>query len=69
LSCSDGGANYAFKKVTSYITHKSPTYEEIDAQVKAMVAPNLPIDKERYIDFISAKGNYKRIAYPSLFRI
>ena len=34
-----------------------------------MIAPNLPIDKNRFIDFISAKWNYKKINYPSLFQV
>ena len=34
-----------------------------------MLTPNLPIDVDRYIDFISAKGNYKKIKYPYLFRL
>jgi hypothetical protein len=34
-----------------------------------MVAPNLPVDKDRYIDFIAQNGSYVKINYPYLFRI
>ena|GEM_PF-1595711 len=47
--------SYYYKSIPSYVTHKSPTFDEISEQVKTMIAPNLPIDKNRFIDFISAK--------------
>ncbi|MDD5769409.1 MAG: hypothetical protein PHE25_00425 [Candidatus Gracilibacteria bacterium] len=58
-----------FHKISSYITHKSPTADELIKQTKYMVSPNLPIDKDRYIDFISADNTYGKINYPYLFRI
>lgn len=61
--------NYNFKKINSYITHKSPTSDEIWAQVQYMTSPNLPVDKDRYIDFIAADNTYGKINYPYLFRI
>jgi len=61
--------SYYYKSIPSYVTHKSPTFDEISEQVKTMIAPNLPIDKNRFIDFISAKWNYKKINYPSLFQV
>ena len=61
--------SYYYKSIPSYVTHKSPTFDEISTQVKTMIAPNLPIDKNRFIDFISAKWNYKKINYPSLFQV
>ena len=60
---------YLFKKISSYIIHKSPTISELKAQIKWNITPNLAIDKNRYIDFISAKWNYKKISYPALFRL
>jgi len=61
--------NYYFKNIPSYIEHKSPTFEELWAQMKKPITPNLPIDKNRYIDFIWASWNYQKIFYPYLFRI
>ncbi len=55
--------------IPSYIQHKSPSYEEINEQIVSKITPNLPIDRDRYIDFISSLGNYKKINYPYLFRI
>lgn len=60
---------YNFKKIDSSVTHKSPTSPELSAQVQYMASPNLPIDKDRYIDFISADDTYWKINYPYLFRI
>jgi hypothetical protein len=34
-----------------------------------MISPNLPIDKDRYIDFIAADNTYGKIQYPYLFRV
>lgn len=34
-----------------------------------MVTPSLPSDRDRYVDFISARGQYAKIEYPNLFRI
>jgi len=34
-----------------------------------MISPNLPIDKDRYIDFIAADNTYAKINYPYLYRI
>ncbi|MDQ1344300.1 MAG: hypothetical protein QG650_1020, partial [Patescibacteria group bacterium] len=60
---------YAYKKVLSVLEHKSPTDREYGTELKNFVTPSLPSDKDRYVDFISAKGNYVKIFYPNLFRI
>lgn len=58
-----------YKSIPSYSIHKSPTASELWAQVQAMISPNLPIDKDRYIDFISQNAEYQKINYPYLFRL
>ncbi len=60
---------YNFKKIYSWIKHTSPTSDELSAQTKYMISPNLPIDKDRYIDFIAADNTYWKINYPYLFRV
>jgi len=60
---------YNFKFIPSFVTHKSPTYDELSKEIGSLMTPNLPIDKDRYIDFIDAKWNYKKINYPYLYRI
>jgi len=60
---------YNFKFIPSFVTHKSPTYDELSKEIGSLITPNLPIDKDRYIDYIDAKWNYKKINYPYLFRI
>lgn len=60
---------YNFKKISSYVEHKAPTIDTVNAQAQYMVSPNLPIDKDRYIDFISADNTYGKIEYPYLFRL
>ncbi|NCO31347.1 hypothetical protein GW891_00495 [bacterium] len=34
-----------------------------------MIAPSLAVDKDRYIDFITANATYAKINYPYLFRL
>ncbi len=70
----DGGyvridKTYSYKKVLSVIEHKSPTDHEYGEQLKNFLTPSLPADKDRYVDFISAKGSYVKLSYPNLFRI
>lgn len=60
---------YEFVKVPSIVEHKSPTDAEYGAELKNFITPSLPADKNRYVDFIGAKGDYVAIAYPNLFRI
>ncbi len=61
--------NFNYRQITSHIFHKSPTAEELSSQINALVAPNLPIDRDRYIDFIAADMRYALIKYPYLFRV
>lgn len=58
-----------FKKIDSLVTHKSPTNSELKAELEYMISPNLPIDKDRYVDFIAADNTYTKLNYPYLFRI
>jgi hypothetical protein len=37
--------------------HKSPTSYELNKQLESKITPNLPIDKDRYIDFFSQEVN------------
>ena len=60
---------YNYKKIPSFITHTSPTTNELSAQTKSMISKALPIDKDRYVDFISADNSYWKINYPYLFRL
>lgn len=61
--------DYYYKSVPSYITHKSPTSDEIRTEIQTMTTPALPVDRDRYIDFINTSGSYEKIDYPQLFRI
>ncbi|NDK10028.1 VCBS repeat-containing protein [Candidatus Gracilibacteria bacterium] len=66
---------YTYKNISSYILHTSPTNEEFGKQTSALFTPSLPIDTDRYIDFIGANGGtapsygYKKIDFPQLFRV
>ena len=60
--------------ISSHILHTSPTDTEFGAQTSSLFTPSLPIDKNRYIDFIAANGQgadfgYRKIDFPALFRI
>jgi len=68
LICIDGLYEISFKSIPTYVTHKSPTSDELKIQINNMVTPNLPIDKDRYIDYKWLKG-YEKINYPYLFRL
>lgn len=61
--------NYYYKTIDSFVKHKSPTPTELSSQINSMVAPSLAVDKDRYIDFISADWSYVKINYPYLYRL
>jgi len=61
--------NYNYKWITSHIIHNAPTAEQLSEQVSALITPDLPVNKDRYIDFIAADGDYAKIKYPNLFRV
>jgi len=66
--------SYNYKSIPSHILHTSPTDSEFWLQTQALFTPSLPIDKNRYIDFIGANGQwadfgYQRIDFPTLFRV
>jgi len=65
---------YSYKSIPSHILHISPTDREFWAQTRSLFTPSLPIDTDRYIDFIWANGEgadygYQRIDFPQLFRV
>jgi uncharacterized repeat protein (TIGR01451 family) len=69
-------ATISYKTIPSYILHTSPTSEEFGLQTQSLFTPSLPIDSDRYIDFIGANGGnatddygYQRIDFPQLFRV
>ncbi|EKE29579.1 MAG: hypothetical protein ACD_2C00141G0001 [uncultured bacterium (gcode 4)] len=62
-------SNYYYKKVLWMVEHKSPNSEEYWAQLKNMSTPSLPVDRNRYVNFTSAKWNEKKFEYPNLFRV
>jgi len=60
---------YEFKSIASIMEHKSPTLDEIKNQISNTSVPNLPVDKDRYVDFIAANWDYQKINYPYTFRV
>jgi len=71
ISCkkSDMIDRVTFKIIPSEIEHKSPESDELYSEITTTITPDLPIDKVRYIDFISTKWNYKKINYPEIFQL
>ncbi len=61
--------SYAFKRIPSWIEHKSPTDEEYGAALKGLTTPSLASDQNRYIDFIAPNGKTLKIEYPNFFRM
>ena len=45
---------YRYRSIDSVIHHKSPTPKDISDQSQKLATENLPIDKNRYVDFIRA---------------
>lgn len=74
-SCPANGGTTNYKSIPSEILHDSPTDREFGSQTRSLFTPSLPIDKNRYIDFIWANGwsapdyGYQRIDFPQLFRV
>ncbi|MCH8518895.1 VCBS repeat-containing protein, partial [Candidatus Gracilibacteria bacterium] len=66
---------YNFHSIPSYIVHTSPNDEEFALISRNLSTPSLPVDKNRYVDFIGARGGpapnygYQRIDFPQLFRV
>lgn len=61
---------YDYKTISdSHMFHKSPTSDELKAQIESMVTPSLAVDKDRYIDFLLSNWSFAKINYPYLFRI
>ncbi len=60
---------YNYKSIPSYIMHKSPEAWDLTTQLDDMVSPSLPVDKDRYVDFIAANWSYQKIKYPYLYRL
>jgi hypothetical protein len=61
--------NIHFKKISSILTHVAPKATTLQKQIKNGTTPNLPVDKDRYVDFVSQSGDYTKVSYPYLFRI
>lgn len=58
-----------FKAIPSIIEHKSPTIDELKEIIDAKITNAVPIDKNRYVDFVSALWNTVKIEYPFLYRL
>lgn len=59
---------FNYKTIPWYIMHESPTSSELATQVDWIAASALPVDKDKYVDFLWADLSYKKINYPYLFR-
>lgn len=59
---------YHYKRITSWVEHESPTNRETWSQIQAMITSSLPIDNERYIDFIWTTRGYHSVDYFKWFR-
>ena len=68
LTCIDGNKTSNFKIIPSHVIHKSPTSNELSWQIQLWITPSLPIDKNRYIDFMANDWSYKKVEYEYLYR-
>lgn len=67
--CRYSVAEYHYKSIASDIAHVSPTQIELESQAESGITPDLPVDKNRYIEFQNTSGNIQKIYYPYLFRV
>ncbi len=54
---------YWYKRITSWVEHESPTNQETWAESQAIMTSSLPIDNDRYIDFIWTTRGYHKVDY------
>jgi len=68
MICIDGTKTINFNQIPSYMEHKAPTVDQLSKEIQAGVTPSLPIDRDRYIDFMANNDSYQKINYEYLFR-
>ena len=68
MICVDGQKTINFNQIPSYMEHKAPTVSQLWKEIQAWVTPSLPIDRDRYIDFMANDDSYQKINYEYLFR-
>lgn len=61
--------NLSYHTIDGILYHISPTEEELKAAEKNGVTPNLPININRSVEFVTKKGNIVTIKYPNFFRM
>ena len=59
---------YHFTSTEGYINHIEPTIDTLNKHLKTKSIPNLPIDRDRYVE-IFKWWNIIKIKYPYLFRV
>lgn len=58
-----------YHTIPSIVFHKSPTVDEYESAKKNGATQSLAIDHDRYVEFLTPKGQLARIMYPNFFRI
>ncbi|MCH2188381.1 hypothetical protein MK079_00960 [Candidatus Gracilibacteria bacterium] len=69
FACEYDVAEYHYKTISSTVSHVSPTQDELEQQAASGITSDLPVDRNRYIEFKNASGNFQKIYYPYLFRL
>lgn len=64
-----GITSLTFHRVSSVLEHKSPTDAEYGALATSLATPSMPVDRDRYVAFVSTLGTQEKITYPNLFRV
>jgi hypothetical protein len=58
-----------YHTIPSILFHKSPTNDEYQSAKKNGATQSLAIDHDRYVEFLTPKGQLARIIYPNFFRM
>lgn len=59
--------NQFFHTIPSILHHVSPTESEISAAKSNGLTPSLAVDMDRYVEFLTPKGNIAQLHYPNFF--
>lgn len=69
VSCQTKGLTGTYKKISSLIKHSNPSTSIYGQQLQSVSVPNLPVDGERFLTYLSREGSVAKIVYPNLFDV
>lgn len=68
-TCQTNGLTGTYKRISSLVKHADPSLDVYAEQLKAISAPHMPVDEERYVSYLDREGREGSLVYPNLFDI